>query len=100
MNGDFSVLSARFEALPKPLGPGWVMRITASTQNIAHLSTRFVARMAEQSVEFLCVSTNGDLFEGYVRQVPKAGDRLFVGYAEADVPTSVVFGQGGGPAVA
>jgi hypothetical protein len=93
VKGDFSVSSARFELLPRPLGPGWIMRVTAGAKNIGHFDTPFVARLGEQHIEFLCVSTPGDLFEGYLRRTPKPGDRLFVGYSVADVPTSVVFGQ-------
>jgi GH25 family lysozyme M1 (1,4-beta-N-acetylmuramidase) len=91
MTGDLEILSARFETLPAPLGPGWVMRITATARNIRRIAYPFEARVAQQPVDFLCVGLKGDLFEGYLRQIPHPGDRLFVGYLQANVPTSVVY---------
>jgi hypothetical protein len=91
MNGDFAILSGRFEALAQPLGPGWVMRITANARDIRRIAFPFAARVAEQPVDFVCVSVRGDLFEGYLRKMPSPGDRLFVGYIKADVPTSIVY---------
>jgi GH25 family lysozyme M1 (1,4-beta-N-acetylmuramidase)/V8-like Glu-specific endopeptidase len=91
MTGDFAILSGRFESLAQPLGPGWVMRITATARDIQRIAFPFVARVAEQPVDFVCVSVRGDLFEGYLRKRPSPGDRLFVGYIKADVPTSIVY---------
>jgi GH25 family lysozyme M1 (1,4-beta-N-acetylmuramidase)/V8-like Glu-specific endopeptidase len=91
MTGDFTILSGRFESLSEPLGPGWVMRITVNARNIQRIAFPFMARVAEQPVDFLCLSVKGDLFEGYLRQNPRPGDRLFVGYVKAEVPTQVVY---------
>jgi hypothetical protein len=91
MTGDFAILSGRFESLAQPLAPGWVMRITVAARDIQRIAFPFVARLAEQPVDFVCVSVRGDLFEGYLRKMPRPGDRLFVGYIKADVPTSVVY---------
>lgn len=100
MTGDFAILSARFESLARPSGPGWVMRITATARGIHHVAFPFTARMADQRVEFLCVNFAGDLFEGYLRQIPRLGDRLFVGYSDANTPTSIVFQGTVGPSIA
>jgi hypothetical protein len=101
MINDLAILSARFEVLPATLGPGWVMRITCTARNIRHIALPFVARVGGQGVEFLIASPRGDQFEGYLRQTPRAGDRLFVGYAKANTATSIVFEPGStGPAVA
>jgi hypothetical protein len=101
MNGDFAILSARFDTLSEPVGPGWVMRITAKARNIRLRAYPFMARVANQRVDFLCIGLNGDLFEGYLRQTPRPGDRLFVGYVKADVATSIVYQPGDvGPSVA
>jgi GH25 family lysozyme M1 (1,4-beta-N-acetylmuramidase)/V8-like Glu-specific endopeptidase len=91
MIGKPEVLSARFETLPAPLGPGWVMRITATAKNIRRIAFSFVARVAQQRVDFLSVSSDGDLFEGYLRHTPQPGDRLFVGYLQANLATPVVY---------
>jgi hypothetical protein len=91
MTGDFTILSGRFESLSQPLGPGWVMRITVNARNLQRIAFPFMARVAEQPVDFLCLSVKGDLLEGYLRQHPRPGDRLFVGYVKADVPTQVVY---------
>jgi hypothetical protein len=100
MSSDFSILSARFEALPQPVGPGWVMRVTAKARNIQHIAFPFVARVADQKVDFLYVNFAGDVFEGYLLHTPRPGDRLFVGYAEANTPTSIIFQPGSvGPAI-
>src|SRR5260370_1760635 len=96
MTGDFAILSGRFETLAQPLGPGWVMRITATARDIQRIAFPFVARVAESPVDFVCVSVRGDLFEGYLRERPRPGDRLFVGYIKADVPTSIVYGRASG----
>jgi len=91
MPKDFSILSARFDPLPQPLGPGWVMRVTAQTRNIRRIAFPFVARVADQEINFLCLGLEGEFFQGYLKRVPQAGDRLFVGYNRADTPTSIVY---------
>jgi|SRR5271155_2415607 len=96
---DLSVLSARFEPLSRPLGPGWVMRVTAQTTNIQFIAFPFVARVADQPIDFLCYGLQGEYFEGYLKRIPQTGDRLFVGYNRADVSTSIVYQPTVGPAV-
>lgn len=61
--------------LPRGLALGWTMRITATTRNIQHIAAPFAARIGDQDVELLCVNSSGDVFEGYLRRKPQAGDR-------------------------
>jgi hypothetical protein len=97
---DISILSAQFEPLSDPLGPGWVMRVTAQTRNIRRIASPFVARIADQQIDSLHFGLEGRFFHGYLKRIPQPGDRLFVGYSTADTPTSVVYRPGPGPAVA
>jgi hypothetical protein len=98
---DLAVLTAQFDRVPPAAKPGWAMRISGTAQNIQHRAVPFVARVGEQNVEQVSVNYKGDRFEGLLRNVPRSGDRLFIGYAQANIPTSIVFQNGGtGPAVA
>jgi hypothetical protein len=100
MLNDFSILSARFEPLRRPVGLGWVMLVTTQTRNIRFVAFPFVARVGEQPLDFLCYGLEGEYFEGYLKRIPNPGDRLFVGYNRATVPTSIVYQPTPGPAVA
>jgi hypothetical protein len=93
------IISASFELLQSPLGPGWVMRITGIARNIQHRALPFRARVGDQGVEGLTVASAGDRFDGFLRRIPDAGDRLYVGYASATIPTAIVY-QPSGPPVA
>jgi hypothetical protein len=97
---EFSILSGEFQLLGRPLGPGWVMRISGRAQNLLHRALPFVARVGEQPVEVLSFNFEGDRYEGFLRRVPNVGDRLFVGYDAPTVETAITFKGGVGPPVA
>jgi hypothetical protein len=89
--GRFEIISVRFEALDRPVGPGWVIRISGIARHIQHVALPFMARVGEQSVQGLAVTAEGDKFEGFLERIPHAGDRLYVGYGTADLPTDIVY---------
>jgi hypothetical protein len=99
-NETVDVLSASFEVLQRPLGPGWVMRISGRARNLQARALPFVARVGTQRVEGMAITSAGDGFEGFLRRVPAPGERLFVGYLNADLSTSITYQPGVGPVVA
>lgn len=95
------IISARFERMERPVGPGWVMRLSVVTQKIKHVALPFTARVGNQRVRQLGVTAEGDRFEGYLERVPRPGDRLYVGYGKPDKPTNVIYqAEGARPPVA
>jgi hypothetical protein len=100
MESELTILDAKFEPLPVPKATGWVMRISGSARKIQHRALAFVARVESQPVEALSVNAAGDRFEGYLRRIPSPGDRLYVGYATADIKTQIAFRPEVGPVVA
>jgi hypothetical protein len=92
------ITGASFEPLAEPKGPGWSMRVSGGAVRILHRASPFVARVGSQTVEGVVVSANGDVFAGYLRQLPHTGDRLFVGYGMPDVATPFIY-QGNSPSV-
>ena len=99
-NETLNVLSASFEMLLRPLGPGWVMRVSGRARNLEPRALPFVARVGAQMVEGMAISSDGDRFEGFLRHEPAEGDRLFVGYLKPDLSTAITYQPGSGPAVA
>lgn len=88
------IISARFKSLGKPLGPGWIMNISVEARGIKIVNTPFKARIGEQDVQGLTIASGGDRFEGFLRRVPRQGDRLYVGYGSANMPTQIVYKRG------
>jgi len=87
----YGISSAVFEPLERPIGPGWRVRVSVTAQNIEHIALPFRARVGGQPVEMLAVTAAGDRFEGYLTSLPQPGDRLFVGYGLASIPTAIVY---------
>lgn len=90
----FRILSARFEPMESLTETRWVMRMMGISQNIVHRAIPFTARIGEQGVDRLTVSSEGDRFEGFLGRVPNAGDRLYVGYGSPTIPTPIVYDPG------
>ena len=99
-NDTFDVLSASVEMLPRPLGPGWVMRVSGRARNLQPRALPFVARVGAQMVDGLAINSAGDQFEGFLRRVPAPGERLFVGYLNPNLSTPITYQPGPGPVVA
>ena len=88
------VTSAQF--LPAPEGEGGTVQVTG--EHFLVRAAPLLARVGSQPLARVLVRADGRGFVGMVSRAPRAGDRLFVGYADEElVQTSVVFG-GGRPA--
>lgn len=61
-----------------------------------------LARLGQQMVSRVMLSPDGRGFAGILERTPRSGDRLYVGYADAELqPTDVVYdGSASGPPVA
>jgi hypothetical protein len=89
----YNITSAVFEPLERPIGPGWRVHVSVTAQNIQHIALPFRARVGGQPLEMLTVTAAGDRFDGYLSGLPQTGDRLFVGYGLASIPTDIVYGR-------
>lgn len=68
------------------------MHITAEGEGLLARAAPLVARLGEQPVRNIVLKANGSGFAGILEQMPRSGDRLFVGYADTELAqTDVVF---------
>jgi hypothetical protein len=67
-------------------------------ENFLDRAVPLLARLGEQWVAGVIVEADGRSFAGTLERPPQAGDRLFVGYADAALQsTDVVYGGSGEP---
>jgi hypothetical protein len=84
------VLSAQF--VPAREGQVGHTNIAVVGENFVARAVPVVARLGSQPVSRLVLRSDGRGFAGILEQAPNAGDRLFVGYADAELQrTHVVY---------
>ena len=85
------ITSAKFERLRPTAAPGRVMLVTVEGSNIENIGSPFRARIGDQPIRGLAIRSGGGLFQGFLDQLPRPGDRLYVGYDTADIETRFVY---------
>jgi hypothetical protein len=97
-NQRIEVLRGTFEPLRTRVGSGWVMRVSVDARNLQHRALTLEARVGRQPMRAVSISPLGTGFVGFLEQIPRDGERLYVRYAGAgEIETNVVYRS---PAVA
>jgi hypothetical protein len=85
----FGIASSWFDSLGPP--SEWAMRVTVVGSGFMSRALPLVAKVGAQELESLVVLVGDVGFEGYLRQRPNEGDRLYIGYDTPDCATDVTF---------
>ena len=86
------VTDATFRPPFQGAGPGWVLEVEVKGSNFLHRAAPVIAQVGNVLVERIFVKTEGDGFVGLMREFPKNGDKLQVGYLDTGLrSTNIVF---------
>jgi len=84
------ITSATFAPPFEGADPSVVLRIEVQGSDFQHRAAPIIALVGDVIVENICVSLGNDGFVGQLREFPKNGDSLKVGYLDTGLATTSV----------
>lgn len=84
------VQTAVFRPIPEAGRSLGTVELLVFGRNFEERASPVVARVGRQQVENIATNPGGTGFSGTVREVPRSGDRLFVGYVDTPLRSTPV----------